>query len=494
MPRTVLYYLLAIVTVTVAALLRWSLGDIFGPTNYPFFLFFLAVAVCARYGTLGSSLTCAVLGGLTADYFFVHPRFTVGPTSFHSLVAMISYLIVGIAIALFAEANRRAIQRAEQAGARLKVALSVANASTFDWDPQTNALRWPDQYHGVFGSRGGAQTLDEWLSHVHQEDRQRVKDLMLGFPASGQDHLSMDFRIYGADGRQHWEHARLAAIDGRGSDATQISGAVIDVTDLKMAEAVLVRTEKLASAGKLAATVAHEINNPLAAATNLLYLAKQVAVTDRVKDYLNAADLQLARVAAATKRTLAFYKEHTEPVPVAIREVLESAASGLEHKRASKEAALDWQYRDEAVVAGIAGELVHAFSNLLANSMDAVPKHGKVVVRVSRNRNWKDPAGSVMRVSIADNGQGISRADREHLFEPFFTTKGVAGTGLGLWVTQDIIRRHGGRIRIRSQAEGKNTWTVVSVTLPAPLKPAGQVRAGKQVASAAGVQPSVAAG
>lgn len=493
MRRAVLYYLLALATVAGAALLRWSLGDIFGSTNYPFFLFTLAVVVCARYGTLGSSLTCAIIGGLTADFFFVNHKQAIGPNNLHSLIALVTYLIVSVAIAVFAEAHRRAILRAEETGSRLKVALSVANAFTFDWDPQTDALLWPDQYRGVLGPGGGPPTLDEWLSHLHGEDRQRVKNLLSGFAGSGQDQLSIDFRIFGVDGCAHWQQARLAPVNRRGSDSPHIIGALIDITELKAAEAALVRTEKLASAGKLAATVAHEVNNPLAAATNLLFLAKQEAATDRVKDYLSAADLQLARVAATTKRTLAFYKEHSQPAPVAIKEVLESAASSLMHKLDEKEATLDWQWRDEIVVAGIAGELIHAFSNLLANSIEAVPLQGRVVVRVSRIRNWKDSANSVTRVSIADNGPGISDAVRSHLFEPFFSTKGVAGTGLGLWVSQDIIRRHGGRIRIRSQVEGKNTRTVVSVTLPAQVETTKPVCPSKPVNSDEGLGAPVAA-
>jgi len=462
------FYLLAVATVALAAFLRWLLGDFLGPTAYPFFLFNLAVVICSWYGTLGSSLFCSFLGGMTADYLFVDPKHTIGPSNLHGWIAMITYLVVSISIAIFAEGHRRAIARSEKTGSRLKLALSVASASTFDWNPRSNTFTWSDSYYDLFGiPRAEPPTLENWLAHIHRQDRERVMQSLMQIVGSRQEQAMLDFRLIGAGGRQHWVHARLAALRGDGPGELRVIGAKIDVSELKQAEAALLRSEKLASAGKLAATVAHEINNPLAAATNLLFLAMESPLSEDVKSHLEAADRQLARVAAVARRTLAFYKEPSNPAAVILDEVLANAAQQLSHKIAAKKITLETRYGKGLLISGVAGELGQAFSNLVANSADAAPLQGKISIRAFRLRNGRDPASEMVRVFIADNGAGIKAADRELLFEPFFSTKGPAGTGLGLWVSKGIIRRHAGRIRIRSRAEGNRTGTVVCVTLPA---------------------------
>ncbi len=460
-------YFLAVATVAAAALTRWFLGDLLGPTDYPFFLFNIAVIVCAWYGDFPSSLLCSVLGGLTSDYLFVDPKYTVGPTSLHAGVALATFFVVSVSICIFAEGYRRAIKRAEKAGSRLQLALSVGNAATFDWSPQDDQLRWSDEYHRLFGiERSTTLTLHDWLAQVHLEDRQRVLEALLEMVTSRSEQLTLDFRITGAEHVQHWVHARLALVGGA-QEATHVIGAIIDVTPLKTTEAALVRSEKLASAGKLAATLAHEINNPLAAATNLLFLAKESPAEEAMRGYVEAADKELARVAAAARRTLAFYREQTSPAPVVIEDVLHSCLQILSHKVEARKISVHTQCQDGLSVRGIAGELRQVFTNLIANSVDASPLGGTILIRARGHQGCYGTAGPVVRISVADNGCGIQAKDFPRLAEPFFSTKGAAGTGLGLWVARDILRRHEGRLRLRSQAEGEKTWTVVSVVLPA---------------------------
>jgi signal transduction histidine kinase len=239
-----------------------------------------------------------------------------------------------------------------------------------------------------------------------------------------------------------------------------------DITGLKRAEEVLLRSEKLASVGRMAATIAHEINNPLAAVTNTLYLARTNAdQPDSVRQYLDTADEELRRVAHITRQALGFYRESNAPAFTSVNAVLDSAIGLLKNRIKAKHAVIEKQWDKDVEVTAVAGELRQVFSNLLTNSLDAIDEEGVIKLRVSAGSASKN-GGRYVRVTVADNGKGIDTTSRQHLFEPFFTTKGTIGTGLGLWVSKQIIDKHGGTIRMRSRSDGVRKGTVFSIVLP----------------------------
>jgi PAS domain S-box-containing protein len=237
-----------------------------------------------------------------------------------------------------------------------------------------------------------------------------------------------------------------------------------DVTEKKAAEAALLQSEKLASAGRMAATVAHEINNPLEMVTNCIYLAASSSnLPLEVKEHLATAERELRRVAHIAKRTLGFYRETIKPAVVDIRTLVDEVVELYDPKFTRKDMRLKIEHngRRSGIVA-VAGEIRQVISNLLTNAIDASRPKGMVRVRTSRvTLN----GCSYTRVTVADTGAGISRVNRSRIFEPFFTTKKDVGTGLGLWVSSEIVRKHKGQIRLRS-VEGKGS--VFSVFLPNP--------------------------
>lgn len=245
-----------------------------------------------------------------------------------------------------------------------------------------------------------------------------------------------------------------------------VTCAAIDITERKRAQEALVRSEKLASLGRMAATIAHEINNPLEGVMNLLYLANSTQdLPPLTRQYLEMASEELNRVAHITRQSLGFYRESGTPALTSVKSALESAVNLLRSKIREKRAVIHRQYDDDVQVIAVAGEIRQVFANLLSNSLDAISDRGIITLRVSTCHTLRDGQRHV-RVTIADNGMGIGSDEQKRIFEALFTTKGTIGTGLGLWVSKQIIDKHGGTIRVRSKTEDNCRGTVFSILLP----------------------------
>jgi PAS domain S-box-containing protein len=240
-----------------------------------------------------------------------------------------------------------------------------------------------------------------------------------------------------------------------------------DITQLKKAERALRTTERLASVGRLAATVAHEINNPLEAVTNLVYLARHAAVRSDVQGYLAAAEEELVRVSHLTKQTLGFYRDNKGATEVGVGALVASLMPMFSARTRNKNIQLCPEIKDESEVYAIAGEIRQVIANLVSNSIDALGSGGTVRIRVSAGTEWSGNPRPGVRLTVADTGSGIPSELRSRIFEPFFTTKRDVGTGLGLWVCKSIVENHRGSIRVKSGTTPGRSWTVFSVFLPA---------------------------
>jgi len=231
------------------------------------------------------------------------------------------------------------------------------------------------------------------------------------------------------------------------------------------AQDALRRSEKLAVTGRLAASIAHEINNPLEAVTNLLFLMRSSENSADSRRYLAEADQELARVAEITRQTLRFYREPSHPVETAIAGVLRSVLVLFNSRLAAANISVDVDdSAPEANVLSSPGELRQVIANIIGNAIDAMRRGGRLHVKISSIR---DRGGLLRtRLTIADTGSGIPAALLPTIFEPFITTKGETGTGLGLWVTSEIVRRNGWTIRVRSHCGPGRSGTVFSISMP----------------------------
>lgn len=223
------------------------------------------------------------------------------------------------------------------------------------------------------------------------------------------------------------------------------------------------RSEKLAVAGRLAATIAHEINNPLAAVVNLHYLMSSAASLEESLRYLAVADQELARVIEITTQTLRFHRETTTPAEVDVTAVMDSVVKLYERRIAAANVVVERRMSASAVILGFAGELRQVFANLISNALDAMPSGGKLYLRVHAHAEHRAPRRRGVRVVVFDTGSGIPLAIRDKVLEPFVSTKDDKGTGLGLWVSSEIVRKHCGTMRFKSWL---GLGTVFSIFLP----------------------------
>jgi len=253
--------------------------------------------------------------------------------------------------------------------------------------------------------------------------------------------------------------------------AGEITGIVMVFRDITLelkTRAALLANEKLAVAGRLAATIAHEIHNPLDSVANLLYLLQHEPKEEESKQFLQMAHNELARVTQISRAMLSLYRESNAPVSVNLKEMLDDLLLLMQRRFQILGVTVSTDLPPEIAVEGFPAELRQVFTNLIINAAEAAGQGGNVTVRV---RPQPDGAASGQAaeagatVEIMDNGPGISPENRSRIFQPFFTTKGQSGTGLGLWVSQGIIRKHAGTIDIDSRTEGPNHGATARVFL-----------------------------
>lgn len=224
------------------------------------------------------------------------------------------------------------------------------------------------------------------------------------------------------------------------------------------------RAERLGAAGKIAASIAHEINNPLEAVTNLLYLVEHGNVGKTELEYLQTAQSELRRIAEITTHTLKFYKQQSAPTTTELPELFDSALVVFAKRLQQSGISVEKHWDPEAPkVLCRAGEIRQVLANLIGNAIDAMPSGGSLLLAV-RGR------GQGAEIEVSDTGQGISEEAQKRIFEPFFTTKGVSGTGLGLSICAEIMERHGGTLRFSSSTESGHSGTRFQLYLPQTLK------------------------
>lgn len=257
------------------------------------------------------------------------------------------------------------------------------------------------------------------------------------------------------------------------------SGSIFVVTELtekRQAQAALVSNERLAAMGRMANTIAHEINNPLEAITNILYILAGKVDAQAGSDYLALAQEEVMRVSKITRQILSFNRESATATPVQISDLLEDVLALNNRSIIEKSITIRKEWKSKLVVCGFPAQLRQVFSNLLQNAIDASAPETQIVLRVSEVPRLGEQSERAVRVTFSDQGTGIPPQNLDRIFDAFFTTKGLKGSGVGLWLSATIVREHRGRIQIRSSTNASKSGTCFSVVLPCDWRPIALVK------------------
>jgi len=435
----------------------------------PMSLHFLSMALIATLGGFGPAFVAVAISILTRIYqVFPEPH---TPALVHGELLRSAVLICGALIISFMTHRRRI------SGDRLELTLaelqdrtdtlveSLHSSKCACWTVDLDnggGIHWYVGSYPIFG-RPFAEFdgLPDLTALIHPEDQSNIPELAEHMQSSS-DPIVCEFRAPWPNGELHWLEMRGNRVPG---EHRVWRGVTLDITERKLAEAALLRSEKLAAMGRLASTVAHEINNPLEAVTNLLYLASaDETLEPTTRSYVSMAERELARLGNITRLTLGFVRTSSETMDVEISEHIEDVlfiASGVNIAR---------RYEPEVRITIPPHELRQIATNLIANASDAVTvgiSNPTVSIQII-------PSGDKALLLVEDNGAGIPAANLTRIFDPFFSTKKEVGTGIGLWVTKEIVEKNGGRISVASGNLPSGFQTCFRVEFPL-ASPHGQI-------------------
>ena len=348
---------------------------------------------------------------------------------------------------------------AQEVEERLKLALATADIGQWDLDVFSNTLRWCNRCAAIFGS-----TLDtkhwyeDFLQGVHPLDRDAVHaSLQFALSPLGAGQYSQEYRFVWPEGELRWVVAKgkvfFEEIDGQ-LWATRFIGTLLDRTELRRAQKAILQSESLAMIGRLAASIVHEIQNPLESLTSFFYLLRAEKSLEKRAEYLAKAETEIAHLSEISLNTLEFYRDPVGVVPVDIAALIDSIIVVFQGRITRLQVVVQRELGPGVAVLAPQGELRQVLVNLISNALDAMPKGGRLVLRA---RDLTGRTGErCVRLSVADTGFGMAPNVVARVFEAFYTTKGVSGTGIGLWLSQEIIKKCGSRIHVKS-SQGRGT-------------------------------------
>ena len=273
-------------------------------------------------------------------------------------------------------------------------------------------------------------------------------------------------RNYRKNGEPFWNELSLSPIRNRSGEVTHFVGIQSDITPRVEFEAALRQSEKLAAVGRLAASIAHEINNPLESVTNLLYLGRHENNEAQRDHYLAQAETELKRVSLITHQSLRFYRQSTSQQAVLPTDLLTAVLDMYSSQLLTNAIKVERRDRLAQSIVCLDSEIRQVLNNLIGNAKDAMRgRGGRLLVRTREATEWRSGTRGVV-ITVADTGVGMSAETLAKLYEAFYTTKGILGTGLGLWVSAEIVNRHRGRLLVHSRQDPQPSGTVFQLFLP----------------------------
>ncbi len=458
---TPVQYLGAALAVWVALCL-WTFSPVLH--RHLFALLLAPVLFTARFLGFGPAVFCSLISTACLDFFVLPPHFSFRVSTTADLERMLAFLSISVFASSMARQKTLAESRADRSTREMAAIVEYSCDAIFSTDPAGIITSWnraAEQLYGYSSEEAVGSSIARLAPPGRLEEVRRNGETL----KSGSQVPSHRTERMRKDGTR-WP-AMLSISPLRNSRGQMVGASVIarDMSAEKQSEEAVRRSEKLATTGRLAASIAHEINNPLEAVVNLMYLARHDP--SHAGDYLTLAEQEVGRVAQLAQQTLGFVRDTGSPGSMDPAAIMDEILQLYSRKLDGRQILVRRRYRSSREISGFSGELRQLLANLVVNAVDAMADGGTLHVRVTTGRDWSNGgAKEGVRITVADNGSGIPRKHLQQIFEPFYTTKKDTGTGLGLWVSRGIVQKHGGSIRVRSRADGHSTGTVFSVFLP----------------------------
>jgi signal transduction histidine kinase len=462
--RVAISYLLAVLLPPLGS---WLAARSASLRAVPFALHFIPMAGIAALGGLYPGLFSFIVGVVTRPYF-THlgaPNFAVEQYDLTRAGIILSTVLL---ISFINSRLRRSEQKLghtllelQERTDELSAALLGSKCAcwTLDLDSGRSA-RWFRGSFPIFGRPfDEVEALASLAPLLIAEDRLRLselRDAMLSAVGS----TVFEFRV-------QWPNGDIHTLEMRGTRLSKSPcvwrGITMDITDRALAETALLRSEKLAAMGRLASTVAHEINNPLEAVTNLLYLARtDEDLPEPTRSYLSTAERELARLSNITRLTLGFVRTSGRVADTDVAKIVDEVLSIFEHRLEAMCIHVERNYTPGVCVHIAPHELRQIATNLVSNAVDAAPgEGGKLAVHVLAE-------GKTAVLLVEDNGSGVDEAHATRIFEPFFSTKEEVGTGIGLWVTRELVEKAHGKISLEGGSLADGIATRFRIEFPLP--------------------------
>jgi PAS domain S-box-containing protein len=458
---------LAYVTIsaTLAYMVSKARGDI--PFSWMFLAFGLFIVACGMTHVMEVVTVWYPFYWLAADV-----KIVTAIASVVTAVSLPSLVPKAMALAVSGRQQAEMQRQLEQRNVGLvrleemsvELAGRVSNGMAFwERDMVTSTLQWWGDVESVYGLQPEKipllNTASGVMQFIHPDDRARFNE-QIALAVRGHSEFDVEFRVVAPGGKIRWIMGRGSPIYDPTGKVVRMVGVNMNVTNRRLADEALQRSEKLALTGRMAATIAHEINNPLSAVTNLNYLiAHDSASSSEIQEMATLSMHELERIAKIVRSTLAFHRGSGVAVSLELGELMESAVDLYRSQLTIRGLGIRCTYKEPVYVAGIATDLRQVFANLVSNAADVLHPGGQISVRIAQ-------CNGSARIDVTDSGPGIDPAYLDRLFEPFFTTKGERGTGLGLWVSSGIVQKHGGRIHVRTRFGGRIHGTRFTIHLP----------------------------
>jgi len=442
------------------ALSLWTLSPVLH--RHLFSLLLAAVLFTARFLGFGPAVFCSLVSTACLDFFALPPYFSFGIRTGADLERLTVFLAISVFAGSMARQKTLAESRADRTTREMAAIVEYSCDAIFSTRPDGTITSWNRAAEHLYG-----YTAEEavglpvaQLAPPERRDEVEQNRLML----NGGGHVaSYRTERMRKDGTRWPVLLSVSSLRNVRGEIVGASAIARDISVEKQSQEAVRRSEKLATAGRLAASIAHEINNPLEAVVNLLYLARHDS--SHAGEYLTLAEQEVGRVAQLAQQTLGFVRDTSSPGSMDPAAIMDEILQLYSRKLEGRQIRVTRRYRSSYPISGYSGELRQLLANLLVNAVDAMADGGSLQVRVATGRDWSNGREGV-RITVADNGSGIPRDKLRQIFEPFYTTKKDTGTGLGLWVSRGIVQKHGGSIRVRSRVDGRATGTVFLIFLP----------------------------